>query len=223
MHRLGVGSNVLRGAVHNLHGCLPYPCCPVLANISSHAVAVDLAWRHAVAPFQLAAPASTTAFPDKATSQTPAQAVELALRIAALLSSILVQVWVNDVSALNYGEMVACLMSLDKQRFIRALRWSFTLAVIETFWWEVMWGMMREVGRHIGRNIQDDLLDLEPPLRDAVVLALPFQPLCREDCPGLCPDCGARLADEPEHSHEDKIDPRWAALTQLTEDPDQAE
>ncbi|MBS44938.1 MAG: metal-binding protein [Nocardioides sp.] len=73
------------------------------------------------------------------------------------------------------------------------------------------------------RRLQDDLLDLEPPLRDAVVLALPFQPLCREDCPGLCPDCGARLADEPEHSHEDKIDPRWAALTQLTEDPDQAE
>ena len=46
----------------------------------------------------------------------------LALRISALLSSILVQVWVNDVSALNYGEMVACLMSLDKQRFIRANR-----------------------------------------------------------------------------------------------------
>ncbi|HWJ82824.1 MAG TPA: YceD family protein [Nocardioides sp.] len=64
--------------------------------------------------------------------------------------------------------------------------------------------------------LQDDLLDLEPVLRDAVVLALPFQPLCRDDCPGLCPDCGARLADDPDHAHEAEIDPRWAALTELT-------
>jgi uncharacterized protein len=64
--------------------------------------------------------------------------------------------------------------------------------------------------------LQDDLLDLEPVLRDAVVLALPFQPLCRDDCPGLCPECGARLADDPDHAHEAAIDPRWAALTELT-------
>ncbi|MCW2758289.1 MAG: hypothetical protein JWO46_2035, partial [Nocardioidaceae bacterium] len=44
-------------------------------------------------------------------------------------------------------------------------------------------------------RLENDLLDLEPVLRDAVVLALPFQPLCRPDCPGLCPECGARLAD----------------------------
>jgi uncharacterized protein len=59
-----------------------------------------------------------------------------------------------------------------------------------------------------------DLLDLEPVLRDAVVLALPLQPRCREDCPGLCADCGARLADQPEHHHE-VADPRWAALQGL--------
>jgi uncharacterized protein len=52
------------------------------------------------------------------------------------------------------------------------------------------------------------------------VLALPFQPLCREDCPGLCVECGARLADDPEHSHEEPIDPRWAGLTQLQQDQD---
>jgi uncharacterized protein len=61
-------------------------------------------------------------------------------------------------------------------------------------------------------RLEDDLIDLEPLLRDAVVLALPFQPLCREDCPGLCTECGARLADDPDHRHEDPIDPRWAAL-----------
>jgi uncharacterized protein len=64
-------------------------------------------------------------------------------------------------------------------------------------------------------SLQDDLVDLEPLLRDAVVLALPFQPLCEDDCPGLCPDCGARLADDPDHAHEAPIDPRWAALTQI--------
>ena len=70
--------------------------------------------------------------------------------------------------------------------------------------------------------LQDDLVDLEPLLRDAVVLALPFQPLCQDDCPGLCPECGARLADDPDHGHDAPVDPRWAALGALTE-PDQEE
>ncbi len=68
-------------------------------------------------------------------------------------------------------------------------------------------------------RLQGDLVDLEPLLRDAVVLALPFQPLCDEDCPGLCPECGARLADDPDHDHEAQTDPRWAALAQLTQAP----
>jgi DUF177 domain-containing protein len=63
----------------------------------------------------------------------------------------------------------------------------------------------------IGQLI-DDCVDLEPALRDAVVLALPLAPVCREDCQGLCPDCGVRLEDvEPGHRH-DRVDPRWAAL-----------
>ena len=68
-------------------------------------------------------------------------------------------------------------------------------------------------------RLEDDLLDLEPLLRDAVVLALPFQPLCMEDCPGLCTECGARLADDPDHAHEAPIDPRWAGLQDLQQDP----
>ena len=67
-------------------------------------------------------------------------------------------------------------------------------------------------------RLEGDLLDLEPLLRDAVVLALPFQPLCREDCPGLCAECGARLADDPDHGHDAEIDPRWAALQGLARD-----
>jgi len=69
----------------------------------------------------------------------------------------------------------------------------------------------------VGR-LQDDLLDLEPLLRDAVVLALPFQPLCSDDCPGLCVECGARLADDPGHQHEEPVDPRWAALQTFNRD-----
>ena len=72
-------------------------------------------------------------------------------------------------------------------------------------------------------KLEGDLVDLEPLLRDAVVLALPFQPLCQDDCPGLCPDCGARLADDPDHGHEAAIDPRWAKLTTLENDPEAPE
>ncbi|WP_199239399.1 YceD family protein [Streptomyces sp. ICBB 8177] len=64
--------------------------------------------------------------------------------------------------------------------------------------------------------VEDDLFDLEPVLRDAVVLALPLQPVCREDCPGLCSECGARLADDPDH-HHDVADIRWAALQGLAD------
>ena len=68
-----------------------------------------------------------------------------------------------------------------------------------------------EVGR-----MQGDLLDLETAVRDAVVLTLPTNPVCRPDCPGLCPECGAHLADLPaDHSHE-AVDPRWAALRNLS-------
>ncbi|HET7193877.1 MAG TPA: YceD family protein [Nocardioides sp.] len=69
-------------------------------------------------------------------------------------------------------------------------------------------------------RLEGDLLDLEPLLRDAVVLALPFQPLCEDDCPGLCTECGARLADDPGHAHAAAIDPRWAGLQQLQQGDD---
>jgi len=50
---------------------------------------------------------------------------------------------------------------------------------------------------------------------DLVVLALPNNPLCREDCPGLCPECGVPLDELPaDHGHE-QLDPRWAALSQM--------
>ncbi|MFF3750810.1 YceD family protein [Streptomyces sp. NPDC002018] len=64
--------------------------------------------------------------------------------------------------------------------------------------------------------IEDGLFDLEPVLRDAVVLALPMQPVCRENCAGLCSACGIRLDENPDH-HHDAVDIRWAALQGLAE------
>jgi uncharacterized protein len=55
------------------------------------------------------------------------------------------------------------------------------------------------------------LIDLSDAVRDAIVLDVPLAPVCREDCPGLCAECGARLADDPDHHHE-AADPRWQAL-----------
>ena len=66
-----------------------------------------------------------------------------------------------------------------------------------------------------------DILDLETPIRDAIVLSLPTNPLCSQECLGLCPECGGKWAELPEeHAHE-VIDARWASLEGLTlEDPD---
>lgn len=63
--------------------------------------------------------------------------------------------------------------------------------------------------------VVDDLLDLEPVVRDAVVLSLPFQPVCRPDCPGLDPLTGERLPDGYQREVEEVLDPRWAALEGL--------
>lgn len=56
--------------------------------------------------------------------------------------------------------------------------------------------------------------DMESPLRDTLVEALPLQPLCREDCLGLCPQCGVDLNEDPDH-HHDVTDIRFAALEQF--------
>jgi uncharacterized protein len=64
--------------------------------------------------------------------------------------------------------------------------------------------------------VVEEQLDLSAWARDALALTLPAQLLCREDCAGLCPTCGADLnAAGPEHRHEAEPDPRWAKLREL--------
>ena len=71
-------------------------------------------------------------------------------------------------------------------------------------------------------RIVDDLIDIQPVVHDALLLAMPQAPLCEPDCLGLCPECGGRRADlGPDHGHE-TIDPRWAGLTERFGQPGDA-
>jgi uncharacterized protein len=123
--------------------------------------------------------------------------VELDLRLEAVMEGVLVS---GSVRGRATGECVRCLGEVD-------LAVDLDLQELYVYPGRAPEG---EDGDEL-RELQDDLIDLEPALRDAVVLALPFQPVCRVDCPGLCSECGARLADDPDH-HHDSVDPRWAAL-----------
>ncbi len=127
--------------------------------------------------------------------------VELDLRLEAVMEGVLVS---GSVRARVVGECVRCLDEVVDD---------VDVSVQELY----VYPGRAEVAEENGDDEEDvheldgDLVDVEPALRDALVTALPFQPLCRDDCPGLCSVCGAHLADDPQHSH-DTIDPRWAAL-----------
>ena len=63
--------------------------------------------------------------------------------------------------------------------------------------------------------VDGETIDLEQIVIDSVVLNLPFQPLCSQDCLGLCAECGVRLSENPGHEHEKPIDSRFSALKSL--------
>ncbi|MCU1514035.1 MAG: hypothetical protein JWO10_1125 [Microbacteriaceae bacterium] len=118
--------------------------------------------------------------------------LRLDLRMESLHDGILVSV---DVDGTASGECVRCLIDIEEPVQVE-IQELFAYSHDEAFEYEV----------------HEDTIDLEPVTRDAVVLSLPFQPVCQEDCTGLCPQCGVRLLDNPGHKHENAIDPRWAAL-----------
>jgi uncharacterized protein len=135
--------------------------------------------------------------------------VEFDLRLEAVMEGVLVT---GSVNAELVGECARCLEEIHDE---------VVADFQELFVYEESDTAESAEDEDVSR-LEGDLLDLEPLLRDTVVLTLPFQPLCREDCPGLCIECGARLADDPGHQHEEPIDPRWAALQGLAHDPDEA-
>jgi uncharacterized protein len=117
------------------------------------------------------------------------------MRMEALHDGILVSAEVDGTAA---GECGRCLIAIEQPVQVE-FQELFAYSSDEAFEYEV----------------HEDTIDLEPVIRDAVVLSLPFQPVCQEDCLGLCPQCGVRLLDNPGHEHEEAIDPRWAALGNL--------
>jgi len=65
------------------------------------------------------------------------------------------------------------------------------------------------------RQMTGDLIDLDGPIRDAIILNLPINPLCDQDCQGLCQDCGQKWADLPDDHDHGATDIRWAGLSSL--------
>lgn len=64
-------------------------------------------------------------------------------------------------------------------------------------------------------RIEGDQIDLLPMVREGVLLAIPAGPLCSEDCPGICPECGRDLAEGPCGCDPAPPDPRWSALDEM--------
>ena len=63
--------------------------------------------------------------------------------------------------------------------------------------------------------MEGDVMDLETPIRDAIILNLPINPVCAPECEGLCPECGIKWSQlPPEHEHE-LLDARWSGLEAL--------
>jgi uncharacterized protein len=70
-------------------------------------------------------------------------------------------------------------------------------------------------GEELTSPYMGEELDISAWARDALALALPTQLTCRDDCAGLCPECGANLNDDPRHTHETAPPARWAKLSEL--------
>ncbi|MGH3359386.1 MAG: YceD family protein [Nocardioidaceae bacterium] len=152
----------------------------------------------------LAAPAPTELGVD--VLNVPAESpIELSLRLESVMEGVLVT---GTASVALAGECVRCLTDIDE---------GLTVDLQELYLYDGDDAEDEETSRMDG-----ELLDLEPVVRDAVVLSLPQNPLCRPDCPGLCTQCGARLADDPDHGHGEVLDPRWAALEGLAVGDEQA-
>ncbi len=131
-------------------------------------------------------------------SVPPKSPVELDLRLESVIEGVLVT---GTAVVQLRGECVRCLVEISGQQQID---------IQELYAYPDRNATEDEVSR-----LEGDLLDLEPLLRDDVVIDLPYQPLCREDCRGLCAECGADLNKEPNHAHNPAIDPRWEKLRAL--------
>jgi len=133
----------------------------------------------------------------------------LNVRMEAVVQGVL---FTGRVAGLAVGECVRCLEQVDIP---------LDLYFQELFTYEPE---TRSRGKEVDLDPEDEedplptlveeLADLEPTLVDVVVPNLPYRPLCQPGCPGLCPECGALLAQDPTHQH-DLTDNRWSGLSGL--------
>ncbi len=86
----------------------------------------------------------------------------------------------------------------------------FELELDEKYFFEPSLAEQKE-----GYEVRDQVIDLEPMLRDAIVLSIPMRPVHAEDCKGLCPVCGADLNVSDCQHGEQAVDARWAPLQSL--------
>lgn len=86
----------------------------------------------------------------------------------------------------------------------------FKLDIDEKFYFEPSLADQTE-----GYEVRDQVVDLEPMLRDAIVLSIPMRPVHAEDCKGLCPVCGGDLNVSDCRHAERAVDARWAPLQSL--------
>lgn len=128
--------------------------------------------------------------------------VDLDLRVESVSEGVLVT---GTVGGATRGECARCLAPLTGQ---------VEVELTELFAYPDSATDTTTDDDELGRVV-DDQVDLEQVVVDAIGLALPLAPVCRPDCPGLCPECGVALAEfegaQTGHRH-DKIDPRWAKL-----------
>lgn len=147
---------------------------------------------------QVPAPAELTVGMSKVPEGSP---VELDLRLESVVEGVLVS---GTVTADVVGECSRCLAEVTDR---------VTVDITELFAYP---GSVTDETSDDGEVslLVGDMLDLEPVVRDGLVLELPLTPLCREDCRGLCAGCGVALDDLPDDHTHSTTDPRWAALTE---------
>ena len=152
----------------------------------------------------------------------PAQIISVELRITSVDEGVLAT---GEITSLATGECGRCLDPIN---------WPIDEAFTELFYYETAASRAAEKGKKGGKNsakkeekkdidleadeltfMIGDEIDLELPIRDAVILNLPVNPLCSEECPGLCQGCGEKWINLPDDHAHNPEDPRWAALKGL--------
>jgi uncharacterized protein len=152
----------------------------------------------------------------------PGESIEVELRITSVDEGVLAT---GEIIAVATGECGRCLDPIT---------WPIDEAFTELFYYETAASRAAEKGKKGAKSISKreekkdidleadeltfmigDEIDLELPIRDAVILNLPVNPLCSDECPGLCQGCGEKWINLPaDHAHNPE-DPRWAALKGL--------